>query len=488
MNKRNNRLVKNAGYSLVVSAIVLAVVILLNVLVNAIPVQYTRFDMTRTGLYTATSKETEECLALLDQDIKLYYLCSSGQEDITVKTFVENYATLSSHFEFKVIDPVVYPNFASNYDIENITSNTLIVVNENLLDDKGKPLFYVISGGEHSSLTEDDLQNGAVASEFYGWAQDINAYYSGVTAYYPATFMGEQKMAQAINYVTNEEWPQVYVLAGHGEKKVDYFYDAISNDIIKFNSLTLGAEIPEDCRMILVFEPSLDLTQQEYELLLQYANDGGDIMFVMARSTESKLENFAKLFENYGFAIDFDHYVNEISPSKQYNDDYPFIFYPTLGEDIAFETINKKGIKFMSYYSMPIVELESHRSSIEFNKICNTTTGYLAQWDDEFPDKNTTEYITGAHIVEKYDDVETNIYVFTGVVSDKSYNYLAFSDILKEICDVTLAIEIESVDLAYDQLDLLQSEVSFWSTVVQIVIPAVVLVAGIIVFVIRRRK
>ena len=486
--KNNNRLIKNAGYSIVISAVVLAVVILFNVLVSAIPIQYTRFDLTRTGLYTATSLETEMCLAELKHDLKFYYICASGEEDITAKTFVENYATLSDHIQLKIIDPVVYPNFASNYDIETITSNTLIVVNENLLDDKGEPLYYVIQGGASSSIDQDDIQNGVVVSEFYGWKQDLNAYYSGVTEYYPATFMGEQKMAQAINYVTNEEWPQVYILSGHGEKEMDKYYDMFSNDIIKFNSLILGDNVPEDCRMIIVFEPAFDLTEQEYEVLVEYANNGGNLMFIMARSTESKLENFAKLFENYGFAVDYDHYINEVSTSKQYSDQYPYIFYPTLGEDKAFETLNKNNLMFMSYYSMPIIELESHRSSIEFNKICYTSTGYLVQWNDEFPDKSTSEHVTGAHIVEKYDDVETNIYVFTGVISDKLYNYMIISDVLKEICDVSLAIEIDSIDLSYDRLDLLQSEVSFWSTTLEIVVPSIVLVAGIIVFVIRRRK
>ncbi len=487
--KTSKHLVRNAGYSLTISAIVLVVVILVNVLVSAIPLQYTRFDMTKTGLYTATSPETEECLAQLDQDIILYYLCESGAEDLTVKTFVEKYATLSDHVTFKVIDPVVYPNFAAEYEVENAVSNTLVVVNENMTDDAGNPLSYVVQGGLATSVTEQQAQEN-VLSEFYGWKVDVNAYYStGATVYYPATFIGEQQMAKAINYVTNTEWPKVYMLSGHGEGDLSRYYDLISNDIIKFENLMLGDPIPEDCRMIIVFQPIFDLTEQEYDQLSKYLNDGGDIMFLMSHSDKSDLANFSKLFESYGFEIDYDHYVLESSPSRQLYSDYPYIFAPLLTDSIAFESIEKMNIYVVNYYAMPINELASHRSSITFNKLCYTQTGYLSTWTDEMPDSTKTyPFVTGAHVVEAYEDIETNIYLFTGLFADKVYNYAVLSDILKETCDVVLTVEIESIDLSYDQLNLLESEASLWSTIVQIVIPSVVLVAGVVMFIIRRRK
>lgn len=486
MNKKTNKnLFKNAGYSIVVTAVVVAVVILLNVLVSAIPEQYTRFDLTKTGLYTATSEETAKCLAELDQDLIVYYLCAAGEEDITVKTFMENYVALSDHISMKNIDPVVYPNFFANYGIETLTSNTVIVVNENLTDDEGKPLYFVINGG--TSSTTDTTEG---LSEFYGWSMDANAYYTtGAILYYPATFVGEQQMATAINYVTNTVWPQVYVLSGHGEEDLTYLHDAISNNIIQFNTLLLGDSIPEDCEMIIVHNPKFDLTDAEYELLSQYLNQGNDMLFMMTHSKESDLANFNKLFESYGFSIDNEHYIMELSNAHLLSAQYPYIFVPTLGEDSAFATINKNNLYVYSYYALPISETSSHRSSITFNPICFTNTGYLATWEgDEYDNTSTSKYISGAHIVEAYDEVETNIYIFTGIFVDGPYNYMVLSDILKESCNVELTVEIESVDLAYDQLSILESEANLWGSIVQIVIPATVLLAGVIVFIIRRRK
>ncbi len=487
MNKKTNkRLFKNAGYSIVVTAIVVAVVILLNVLVSAIPEKYTRFDMTKTNLYTATSEETAKCLGRLDQDLIVYYLCAAGEEDMTVKTFVENYVGLSDHISLKYIDPVVYPNFYANYGIEKLTSNTVIVENQNLKDKEGKPLYFVINGGVSSTT---DTTEGL--SEFYGWTMDSNAYYNtGTMVYYPASFVGEQQMATAVNYVTNTVWPQVYVLSGHGEDDLTYWHNVISNNIIQFNTLLLGESIPEDCDMIIVYNPKFDLTDAEYELLSKYLNQGKDIVFMMQHSKESDFANFNKLFESYGFTMDNDNYIMELSPDHLLSASYPYIFVPTLGEDKAFTTIKKNNLYALNYYALPISETASHRSSITFNPICYTDTGYLATWEgDEFDNSSTSKYVSGAHIVEAYDEIETNIYIFTGIfLGDRSYNYMALSDILKESCNVNLTVEIDSVDLAYDRLSILESEANTWSTVVQIVIPAVVLLAGVIVFIIRRRK
>ncbi len=483
--KNNKQIFKNAGFSLAVTAIVIAIVIFLNVLVSAIPTQYTQFDMTKNSLYTATSKETKDSLAKLDTDLTIYYICGTGKEDLTVKAFVDNYASLSDHLTVKRIDPVQYPNFTEPYGIsaEKLYDNTVIVVNDTQKNTSGKSLFYVINGGVHGST-----QQTTGLSEFYQWDVDKNTYYStGQAYYYTSAFKGEQAMATAVNYVTNTVWPQCYVLTGHGEADITEMYNGISNDVIQFNSLILGDKVPEDCDVIIVCSPTQDLSDMELQSLTDYLNRGGNLLIMVERA-ESGLANFSRLFESYGFSVDNERYVTETSSNRLLSAGSPYIFAPSRVSDPVFDIFDKNGLYAVNINALPIVESDSHRSTVTFSELLYTDTGVLTKFSDDSADGDATHIVTGAHIAESYDNADTNIYIFTGRFHDQLYNYLIISDILKNTCSVTPAVEIPGVDMSYDQLIMLESESKPWKIVVQFVVPLTILAAGIIVFVIRRRK
>ena len=483
--KKNKQVFKNAGFSLAVTAIVIAIVIFANVLVSAVPTQYTQFDMTKNSLYTATSKETKDSLAALDYDLTIYYICGSGREDLTVKSFVDNYASLSDRIAVKRIDPLQYPNFSEQYGVaaENLYDNTVIMVNESLQNANGEPLYYVINGGKHSSATET-----TGLSEFYQWDVDMNTYYStGQVYYYTSEFKGEQRMATAVNYVTNTVWPQCYVLTGHGEPDITEMYTGISNDVIRFQTLILGDKVPDDCDAIIICSPSQDISAAEAQALIDYLNRGGDIIF-MLEHTDKEMTNLSKVFDAYGFSVTFDEYIRETNAGRLPQASAPYIFAPYHVSDAVFELFKRNNLYAINMNAMPIVENASHRSSVIFTELLYTDTGVLTRFSDDTEDGEAAHYVTGAHISEAFDDVEANIYVFTGRFYDQLYNYLIISDVLKNTCSVTSVVDIPGVDMSYDQLVMLESESRPWKIIVQFVVPLTILAAGIIVFVVRRRK
>ena len=105
----------------------LAAVILLNLVVRAIPTRYTEFDISTSGLYTL-SETTRNMLDGLSQDVTAYYLAETGGEDQNVTHLLDRYAGEGGRFSWQQRDPAIYPTFAAQYDAQDASSGSIILV------------------------------------------------------------------------------------------------------------------------------------------------------------------------------------------------------------------------------------------------------------------------------------------------------------------------------------------------------------------------
>ena len=90
----STRSFKAGGYSVVVTAIVLAIVIMVNVLASALPASATRFDTTSNQLFTL-SQQTEQIVSGLADDVTIYWIVRSGKEEGYLETLLGRYTSLS---------------------------------------------------------------------------------------------------------------------------------------------------------------------------------------------------------------------------------------------------------------------------------------------------------------------------------------------------------------------------------------------------------
>ena len=75
--KIKNRLALQGGsYSLTVSTLVLAILIVLNICVTALPSSYTSFDLSASKLYSITSS-TKVVVNALEEDVTIYWIVQS---------------------------------------------------------------------------------------------------------------------------------------------------------------------------------------------------------------------------------------------------------------------------------------------------------------------------------------------------------------------------------------------------------------------------
>lgn len=102
---------------------------------------------------------------------------------------------------------------------------------------------------------------------------------------YNASFDGEGAITSAIDYVTTDELPQLYLLEGHGEAELPAtLSDQLEKENIEVQSLSLLTvdAIPEDADCLMIYAPSSDISSAERDLLTAYVKAGGSL-FVVAR-------------------------------------------------------------------------------------------------------------------------------------------------------------------------------------------------------------
>lgn len=116
------------SWSAFAAVIVIVIAVVANLIVGSLPATSTQIDMTGNSLYSL-SDQTKRIAASLNQDVTLYLLASSGNEDATISRFLNRYAALSSHIKVENVDPNLQPTFLKGYDLETarLYQNSVIV-------------------------------------------------------------------------------------------------------------------------------------------------------------------------------------------------------------------------------------------------------------------------------------------------------------------------------------------------------------------------
>ena len=73
MPRKKTIAVQGGAYSLAVSGVVLAIVIVVNILAGALPTSMTSFDISATKLYSITSN-TKVVVNALEEDVTIYWI------------------------------------------------------------------------------------------------------------------------------------------------------------------------------------------------------------------------------------------------------------------------------------------------------------------------------------------------------------------------------------------------------------------------------
>ena len=84
------------GYSVFAAVLVIAIIVVVNILVSAVPAKYTKYDTT-SNKYYSLSDETRTLLSGLTDDVNIHWIVREGMNNSILEHLLNSYTSESSH-------------------------------------------------------------------------------------------------------------------------------------------------------------------------------------------------------------------------------------------------------------------------------------------------------------------------------------------------------------------------------------------------------
>ena len=179
---------RRGSFSVLLIAVVIAIVVILNLVAGKLPEHIIRKDLSNNQLFSL-GEQTENLVKGITEDVTIYVLSTEDNADVTLKSTLERYADLSSHIKLSYVDPVLSPDFASQYGLTSAEEGSLILV----------------SGNRNKYIALSSIYTTSYDQSSYSYTQEFN---------------GEQEITSGLDYVTTNVLPVLYAINGHEEMEV----------------------------------------------------------------------------------------------------------------------------------------------------------------------------------------------------------------------------------------------------------------------------
>ena len=459
----NGTATKGGSYSIALTAIVIAILVVVNILVSILPTTLTKYDISSTNLYSITSS-TKVVVNALEKDVTIYWVVQSGKEDEVIENLLGKYEGLSSHISVVKKNPDVYPTFTSQYTSADVPNNSLIVE----------------CGSKNRYISYDDI-----------YLTDVDY----TTYSYVYSFDGEGAITSAIDYVVADELPKVYMLEGHGEESLSSEFETqIDKENIELDTISLlNTDIPSDASALLIYAPQSDISEEEATILKDYIEDGGKLLVIAGPTENGTLTNLYSILEDYGVETT-DGIVVE-SDRNYYAFQQPYILLPEISSSDITDPLLEE-----NYYAIvPIaqglkvsgdsVTTLLSTSSSSYSKV----TGYAMTTYDKEDDDVDGPFAVGV-LVDTDNDGQV-IFFTSNYFLNEAYNaYSSGANLdlamnaLSSLIGEREAVSIRSKSLGYNYLTISESDASKLKMWMIGVIPVAFVLYGVMTVIDRRKK
>lgn len=490
MNNKNNKAglnkkyLKIGSFSITMTAVVIAVVVVVNLFAGELPVSYTKIDLSSSGLYSIGA-ESETIIAGVDEEVTFTILAQRGNEDPTVEELLKRYQALNSKIRIKTVDPVTNPTFIEKYTSEALPENSVIA--------ESAKRSYVVS-------------NYDIYTVQYSEEELYNYYYYGQMPVGTKYFSGELAITTALDYVTRDDLPTAYTLTGHGEtalsQTIETYITAENIARVPDYSLLTVDALPEDCSSIIINQPTSDYSADEIEKLKTYLDEGGNIILITgALSFNSNLmPNLASLTAYMGLEsadgivieTDQNHYMMT-----------PHYLIPNLG------TTSQGPLSLLSNSGIYVLANASHGILSDGSKsvipLLSTTQNAYVKSDLSGEDLSKAEgdlegmVYVGAAVENAANGTrgDTSKFVWfstPGIVDESADMYVSggnsavFMASVNWMSENKTSLSILAKSMQVEALTVPESSAGFWSAVVIFIIPLAFFAGGFAVWYKRRKR
>ena len=405
----------------------------------------------------------------LDETVELYLIAPQGKEDEKLTRLLEKYEELGDKIKVTYVDSILSPTFVQSYTSDKVSDNSIIAV-----------------GPERSKVIRN--------SDLFPSNYDYN---TGKTT---TDFDGEGQITSAIHFVTGENLSHMYMITGHGETELpEQFTALLEKEGVEYDKLNLMTinEVPQNAECLLEYIPVSDITKTEAEVLTKYLENGGKLLLITGISA-AEMPNLGEVMSGYGLAsiqgLIMEGDGNHCIPS------YQNFLLPEIKDSAVTSSFISKDELLLLPNSHAITVLPDVRSTVDVQEILMTSkSSWLKTDTSDLSYKKgdlTGPFAVGVLASEPVGDDQTRIAWFSSdslmvdeideMVSGNNKNLILNTIGWMTEQDNNIAIRAKNTQAV--TLRLTSAQVMQWSIVYLAVIPGIVLAAGIIFCVRRRRR
>ena len=463
--------------------IIIAAFIAINMGMQALDL--TPLDFTQEQLYTLTD-ESKERVKDIDKDVNIYFI-GYTDDDSTVD-LAKQYGKANEKINVEAIEDVNdRPDLTQKYGIESGTTGIIVEC-----------------GDRSKVLTASDLVT-----------------YDMTT--YETISIAEEKLTSSILSVTTDEIPKVYFLEGYSNfsltQNMYYLSIYLGNEINETESLDIlsTGKVPDDCDTLIITTPSKDFDDVATNSILDYINNGGNILWLNAAIAEEQdFPNVNKILATYGIKPFEVGIIRETDTSKMVSEQPDLIMPDIQYSDITKDIYNTTGVIFVNATKINVDTDNLDELNVEENDLLLASEGsyfrtnFNNQSDAAADDEETGTFVVGAEMTKtiKEANEETGESEITSKLVIYGENYFTSDYQLSQNS------QYGAIQLAYNK-DLVLNSIAYLTdreeditarkdtgtvtytateqqdTIIRTIIftvPALIIIVGIIVWQVRRRK
>ncbi|MFR7819194.1 Gldg family protein [Candidatus Pseudoruminococcus sp.] len=472
--------------ALVITAVVLVVTILLNVVVSLMSDKLPgmSIDLTSTGAFELS--ETSIKLAQnVKKDLKITFLddkqsyrskASSNTYYAQVMAIAEEYGKYNSKISAEYVSIVDNPNLENKYPQETLSADNIVIS----------------CGDKYRVLDQYDIFN-------------VKSYYS--TYSYIASSKAEEAFDGAILAVTSTESTKLAIVEDNSTEDFTYFKNVLEQNNYELVSVKLEQEdIPKDAKMLIVLTPEKDFSKtaaKKIRTYLENSKEYGKNMLYIPSSKTYKTPNLDEVLSDWGITVG-DGLAYELESSSVYGKNMYDGILCYMGSNAFTSKFDDNSAPVISSYARPVV-LDADMETQSLLQYSSKSGVCPSDADDsyDFTGNAKGNIVTAGYGIngvfaddKKSSDKLSTIFVFgSSTMFEKTILASTYSDqkyiltMLGEACGrVDQEIAVEAKELTQYDVQIDNSLASVIGLVCYVGLPIAVICAGLIVFVKRRNK
>lgn len=463
--------------SLTVLLIFIIIAVCIGVNIGVEQLNLADFDFTQDKI-NSLSDMSKQIANGIDKDVEIILVNMQGTED-----FAKKYNSINNKIKVEIIDDLTArPDLTDEY---GITADSSAII--------------VKSGDKDKILTSADL-----------YTMDYTTYQQ--------KDITEEALTNALIDVTTDKKPIIYNLTGHNKYSSEYLY-YFSQDLVEeayefkdLDLLTTG-KIPDDASVLMITTLSEDITDVERDSILDYIKKGGKIiLFSDPNSTGKEMPNFQKVLDEYGVSISEGVMLEQDSDKMLYGTPSAIIVTVSPYTSVTSQTNMNMNACFMTSGRIDIKDsekleelgVEAETLAITGEKSFYRTDYSIEAFSKTSSDEDAGNATVGALLKKKVDDdkiseliVYSNNVFITNLQIAISQQYYSYA--LDFYNNEDLAINSIAYLTGRDDMITIRKDVETTTYTVTkeqntiiltiiFAIPVMIVIIGIIVWQIRRRK